>query len=1222
MPEEMNEWEFSASVASWINEQLANDKSLPFKEARCEQYSPGSRKRRDLTLLDEKGKPVLTGEIKLPYRQDGKPPSNETGYADARMKAAKATAKWFFTWNVNEFLLWDFETADQPRKDRQYRSWDITLVNKPSHMLAPSTTHAVQNWIALLLNEFAKILRGKTSIGTKSPDEKFINELESALALPIRYTFEELDGRYEQARFRSKLDAWMREEQGWIIYDDREGIRDNLERAAKFASYALVNKLVFHEALLKRYGSKIRKMEVPTHIDTGEGLRLHLQSFFEVAKKVTGDYETVFGEDHSGLGSRIPFYADAAVDSWRELINDIHEFDFSKLDYEVIGGIFERLIAPEERHKYGQFYTRPEVVDLMNAFCIRCGDELVMDPACGGGTFLVRAYARKRELSPGRKHAALLTDLYGVDISHFATHLTTINLATRNLIDDENYPQIARSDFFDVESGRVLMSVPRHVQSGGLGETQQRHIQVPPLDAIIGNPPYVRQEDIRKSKSKKKPQPGTKEYYQELVKTEAGANLAGRSDIHCYFWPHATTFLKDDGYLSLITSSQWLDVEYGFKLQSWILRNFKIVAVMESLVEPWFVGARVATTVTVLRKEKDEAKRMQNTVRFVQIRQPLADILGHDGTTAGAVETTNSFRDELLGLTDNTVNDRYRARLVSQGDLWNQGVKLGVMMGKSGDAGSDDEDAQDGDYYGGKWGVYLRAPDLWFKLIDNYGDRFAPLGDISEIRRGVTTGKDCFFFPIDVSKACLSAQKNAEKFKSQYGIPRKEVAGGKVKLVKAGEGRGELHAIEAEYLEPEVHSLMEVDGFTVAPDDCARMILLVGKQKDQLKGTRVLDYIEWGEKNNFHTGATCAARVTRSRTWYDLTGHKRGAMFWPKAQQYKHAIPINDHNLQCNCNLYDIHLPDDTDPEAVAGILNSSISIFAKHQFGRPVGVEGNLKTEVVDVNMLPIVSPMAGSKTVRTRLVKAFRKMKKRDALYLLSERRLREMAYKQKGKEDELANLSDECELDMDDRRELDDAVLGLLGVRSKKERNELLNELYRYLREFFEWTRRKEEQAIVNKKVTKRRGQVNANELAVQLYEYMHDNEPYLLKTYGMDFLDSKKLFDVYELPAQGVAVPQANLFSAHGVAFKKGTRQLHFQETTVPGQDEVVALVANAGIRGITRFPREADEIDRIRNAYGRFLSQRDRRIQELVAEKTNDEEMQERIRDALMAMLAD
>jgi type I restriction-modification system DNA methylase subunit len=201
-----------------------------------------------------------------------------------------------------------------------------------------------------------------------------------------------------------------------IRFTEPEGIRDNLERAAKFSCYALVNKLVFYEAMMKRYGAQLHKLTAPEHIEGGDDLRLHLEKFFADAKEITGDYETVFGEDHTNVGSRIPFYSNFVSPYWRSLIGQIHEFDFSQLDYEVIGNIFERLISPEERHKYGQFYTRVEVVDLINSFCIPTGTESVMDPACGGGTFLVRAYARKRELAPGRSHEQLLSELYGVPL--------------------------------------------------------------------------------------------------------------------------------------------------------------------------------------------------------------------------------------------------------------------------------------------------------------------------------------------------------------------------------------------------------------------------------------------------------------------------------------------------------------------------------------------------------------------------------------------------------------------------------------------------------------------------------------------------------------------------------------------------------------------------------------------------------------------------------------
>jgi len=1219
----MNEWEFTTEVASWINETLAKNPSLPFSRAKCEQTGEGSRKRRDLTLLDKDKRIVLTGEVKLPYQPEGGSPYNASVVRDARAKAQRARARFFFTWNVNEFVLWETETAKTSWQEQNYKSWEVTTIHRESHLELPMTAQAIKTWLALFLNEFAQIIRGAASIGFKAPDEKFIEALESSLKMPIVLNLEKLDELYKNPSLKSELDKWMREEQGWLIYTDPDGIRDNLERASKFACYALVNKLVFHEALLKRYAASMSKLSVPEHIDTGEALRLHLEGYFAEAKSVTEDYETVFGEDHASIGNRIPFYSDSAVPHWRELINKIHEFDFSKLDYEIIGSMFERLISPEERSKFGQFYTRVEVVDLINSFCIRNGLEKVMDPACGGGTFLVRAYARKRELKPDRKHGQLISDIFGVDKSHFATHLTTINLATRDLIDAENYPQIARSDFFDVDASRTFLTLPSHAKAEGLGKTQRRDLRIPPLDAVVGNPPYLRQEDIPKAKKKGNhgPKRGTKDYYQMLVLKESGAKLSGRSDIHCYFWPHATSFLKDNGYLCLLTSSQWLDVEYGFRLQEWILNNFEIVAIFESIDEPWFVGARVVTAITILHRQSNEKKRMTNKVRFIQLRRPIREILAHDGTTIGAIRAADQFRTEILSLKDNTVNERYRARLVKQGELWKQGVQLGVIMSKSKEADSEDETAQEGKYYGGKWGVHLRAPDLWFELLDKYEERLAPLGEIADISRGITSGIDDFFFPKDCSAECLEAHKGVTEFRDAYGVQRKEVEYGKVRLVLCGEGHGEIRPIEAEYLEPEVHSLMEVDGFTVAPEDCARLILLVSKKKPELKGTYVLDYIKWGEKRGFHTGATCSARVTEDREWYDLTKHERGILFWPKAQQYKHAIPLNENDLQCNCNLYDIDLPDRIDPLVIAGVLNSSPVVLSKFQYGRPVGVEGNLKTEVVDVKMMLVPDPTKATPKAQQRVAKAFEKLKQRKALQFLSERRMRQMAYTKGGKEDGLEKLSDESELDMPDRRELDDAVLEMMGVKPKERRQELIDELYDYLRQFFEWTRQKEEKAIINKGIAKRRGPARPGEIAAQIYQEISESEGQLLRQYDSDFMDKSKPFDTFDIPADGTPEAYSDMFTTHSVKFLKGrNNQVALIETKNPAQSDLITIVARSGIRGLVRIPHEEDECLNVFLKYERFIREREKRIRELIRERTADEDMQEKIYDALTPLI--
>ncbi|NDV20379.1 N-6 DNA methylase [Pseudodesulfovibrio sp. JC047] len=1211
MATDINEWEFTSDVSSWINDAISYNPALPFSEANCEQYVENSRKRRDLTLYGKDKKIVLTGEVKLPYRKDGGSPYNTAVVKDARHKAQKANAEYFFTWNVNEFVLWKLSTDSSKASESGYLRRHVASITKPSHLRHQPVVDSIKKWLASFLNEFADIISGAVDIGSKDLDEQFIDILESALSTPILFSIEELNKQYKETKFEHELNNWMRDDQGWVIRDDTIGIYENLERASKFACYSLLNKLVFHEALLKRYGNSIEKIVVPDHITKGEDLRLHLEGCFEEAKRVTKDYETVFGISHVSIGNRIPFYSDYSVQYWKELIDQIHEFDFSKLDYDVIGSIFERLISPEERHKYGQFYTRVEVVDLINSFSIFSGEEKVLDPACGGGTFLVRAYTRKREIHPGRKHKDLLSEVYGLDISNYAAHLTTINLATRDLIDDENYPRVACSNFFDVRLNNRFMSLPQHIKTKGLGEIQKVDLEMPEFDAIVGNPPYIRQELIPKtSKKRKTPSKGTKEFYRDLVKLEAGAELGARSDIHCYFWPHAASFLKDDGVLAFLTSSQWLDTDYGFKLQKWLLENFEILAVFESVDEPWFVGARVTTAITILRKQSSQSARMSNAVRFVQLRVPIKSILQHDGTMAGAVNVVDSFRDEILKLSQNTITSEYRVRLISQSQLWKEGVSIGQVLKRSNRDGDSDN------YLGGKWGVFLRAPDLWFNLVDAYKDLFVPFGNTAKIRFGVKSGKDVFFYPKDCSVKCLDEYEDALEFYKIYGVNRDSVEAGEIKLVLCGEQRGEIRPIESEYLEPEVHSLMEVGEFTVQPGDCGRLILLVKDSKKKLKGTHVLDYIEWGEAQNYHKGATCASRVTEEREWYDLTGHRRGVVFWPKSQQYKHVAPFNEHHLQCNCNLYDVHISSKIDANLVAGVLNSTIVTLSKHQFGRPVGVEGNLKTEVIDVNMMLVPDYSKASKSSAKRIGNAFSKMKNRKAMNFLSEKRLRRMAYLAKGKDAELELLSDECELDMADRRELDDAVLEMLGEKSKERRETLLSEIYEYVGQHYEQTRQMEEKAIANKKTAKRCTPATSLEIGTQIFEEIVKNHSRLLQKYDPDFLDRKKPFDTYELPTAGLANPHKSLLVDHGVEFVKGKKVLKVVELKESSQVPLVILIASAGTRGLIRVPHHKEDCKLLHKRYQQFVARRDETIQALVEARTRDEDMQDKAFDEI------
>ena len=94
-------------------------------------------------------------------------------------------------------------------------------------------------------------------------------------------------------------------------------------------------------------------------------------------------------------------------------------------------------------------------------------------------------------------------------------------------------------------------------------------------------------------------------YFRHISSTWPGYDWSRSSDILVYFWVHAHQFVRPGGHLSLLTQSAWLDVEYGIPLQKWMLDNFCIEAVIESEAEPWFTDARVATVVTILKKERN-----------------------------------------------------------------------------------------------------------------------------------------------------------------------------------------------------------------------------------------------------------------------------------------------------------------------------------------------------------------------------------------------------------------------------------------------------------------------------------------------------------------------------------------------------------------------------------------------------------------------------------------
>jgi hypothetical protein len=307
----------------------------------------------------------------------------------------------------------------------------------------------------------------------------------------------------------------------------------------------------------------------------------------------------------------------------------------------------------------------------------------------------------------------------------------------------------------------------------------------------------------------------------------------------------------------------------------------------------------------------------------------------------------------------------------------------------------------------------------------------------------------------------------------------------------------------------------------------------------------------------------------------------------------------------------------------LCAIINSTIAILSRLIYVRILGNEGNIQLDVYLAKMMPVPNIwLCKSDGIIDRINAAFDQMVTRDVLSFVPERRRKQRDYKIKGKEPELDKVSDVCELDMPDRRELDDAVLAMLGIESAARREELLGELYECLRELFELIRQKEEKGIINRNTSIRRGQASPTEIAAQILAEIQEHHPDLLSRYDPDFLDIGRPFDTFDLPGDGV--PQAlkatnPLLYDRGVVFLKGKKPLANLITKIPEQDPLVILLARSGLHGLVRLPHGPEECQRLYHEYSDFLHRRDAEVRELIADRTLDEELQEKIYGALIPL---
>mgnify|MGYP001415313465 CR=1 FL=1 len=271
----------------------------------------------------------------------------------------------------------------------------------------------------------------------------------------------------------------------------------------------------------------------------------------------------------------------------------------------------------------------------------------VLDPACGSGSFLIVAYqylldwylkqytevdkpekhSRGKEpriyqsngsgwrLTTGERKRILLAHIYGVDIDYQACEVTKLSLLlkvlegeteeslTRQLVafhKERALPDLANnikcgnsligSDFYRDRQGELFDQEETLRINAFDWQTEFGQIfsgKNPGFDAVVGNPPYVRQESISQHKA----------YLANNYQTYHGV-----ADLYTYFIEKGYQLLTSHGVFGMIVSNKWTRSGYGERLRQFLGATTNLTAIVDLAGLPVFAGATVRPVIVVFDK--------------------------------------------------------------------------------------------------------------------------------------------------------------------------------------------------------------------------------------------------------------------------------------------------------------------------------------------------------------------------------------------------------------------------------------------------------------------------------------------------------------------------------------------------------------------------------------------------------------------------------------------
>ena len=432
------------------------------------------------------------------------------------------------------------------------------------------------------------------------------------------------------------------------------------------------------------------------------------------------------------------------------------------------------------------------------------------------------------------------------------------------------------------------------------------------FDIVIANPPYVRHQKIEdftgvysKEEYKDKLIEQTiKDWsydYDGKLRFRPGSsthpitgNFPKKSDLYVYFYLKGLKLLNPNGILCFISSNSWLDVGFGAKMQEILLKNVPIVAIYDS-VKRSFKQADINTIIALMKAPKIGSERKElenNAVRFVMFKKPYEEII--DPKIFIDIEKNDNLVPLIEGEMRRT--DIYRLHTATQKELSEYGKD------------------ENGAYAGNKWGgKYLRAPDIFFTILEKGKSKLVKLGEIAEVNEGHPTGANNFFFPL---------KEVVTKFR-----------------------------IERRYLRPGLMKTRDKAYLKITNEHVERYFLTLPKDINLIKGN-VSNYLKYGEKY-----FVSQSRTLRSKKyWWYIKVRPPADLIAPCGYGDKVWCSVNEAQVITSNSYTEIRLHSKLFLASVFFTLNHPIGWLFLELTGRSSLGGGMLKVDPIEYRKVFIV--------------------------------------------------------------------------------------------------------------------------------------------------------------------------------------------------------------------------------------------------------------------------